>query len=75
VSFLTEEWQDFDGAQYELGRALGLFKDQTFQEVKHVFWTSNPVGDCLSDMLICMAEAGLLERDADEMRFRAKSSS
>jgi hypothetical protein len=28
------QWTDVDGAQYELGRTLGLFTDRTFQQAK-----------------------------------------
>jgi len=55
------DWTDVDGAQYVLGRALGLFADQTFVQVKWVFWANNPLGQALYDMLHDLVKAGVLE--------------
>lgn len=56
-----EEWTDLDVAQYELGRTLGWFAGQSFRDVKHVFWTDNPVGTALYEVLQVLTEAGMLE--------------
>ncbi|MDG4824389.1 hypothetical protein O7635_21265 [Asanoa sp. WMMD1127] len=66
------DWTDIDGAQYQLGRVVGLFADQSFGDVKWVFWTDNPLGQALHDMLFNLTQAGVLDhRDDDgELQFR-----
>ena len=57
-------WQDWDGAEYELGIALGLFdreKHPFSTSAKHVFWTDNPVGNALHACLEQLVVAGVLE--------------
>ncbi|MEU4474074.1 hypothetical protein [Micromonospora sp. NPDC023888] len=69
------EWTDVDSAQYELGRTLGLFTDRTFMQVKWVFWSDNPVGAALVDMLHALVKAGVLEhRDEPDHQFRWKTA-
>ncbi|MCG5441134.1 hypothetical protein NIE79_000068 [Micromonospora sp. NIE79] len=69
------EWTDVDGAQYELGRAVGLFTDQMFLQVKWVFWSDNPLGQALWDMLHELVKAGVLEyRDEPDHQFRWKTA-
>jgi hypothetical protein len=69
------EWTDVDSAQYELGRRIGLFTDRAFQQVKWVFWTENPLGRALWDMLHSLVNAGVLEyRDEPDHQFRWKSA-
>jgi hypothetical protein len=55
-------WTDWDGAAFALGRALGLFPDRHFREVKYIFWNSNALGDGLHDALLALAAAGVLDR-------------
>ena len=71
-----KDWTDFDGAAYELGVALSIFKD--FREEggmwldhapKWVFWTNNPLGNSLCEMLEEMVSVGILEKN-DESQFR-----
>ncbi|SCE95058.1 hypothetical protein [Micromonospora chokoriensis] len=50
------EWTDVDGAQYESGRSMGLFTDRTFLQAKWVFWSSDPLGQALFDMLHTLDE-------------------
>jgi len=71
------EWHDWDGAEYELGIALGLFdpeKHPFATKAKHVFWTNNPVGNALHSCLESLVEAGILEGKKDGgdayMKFR-----
>jgi hypothetical protein len=65
------EWQDVDVAQYTVGRAIGLFAGQDFRQVKYVFWTENPLGTGLWEMLGAMVKAGILEcRDEPDMQYR-----
>jgi hypothetical protein len=56
------EWQDWDGAAFELGVALGLFKQDEWLQSKGVFWTDNPIGNALHDVLLTLTRAGILER-------------
>ncbi|GIF78619.1 hypothetical protein Asi02nite_81370 [Asanoa siamensis] len=69
------EWTDVDGAQYELGRTVGLFADRTFFQVKWVFWSNNPLGQALCDMLHALVKAGVLDyRDEPDNQFRWKTA-
>ncbi|MGN9810170.1 hypothetical protein ACTMSW_12525 [Micromonospora sp. BQ11] len=69
------EWTDVDGAQYVLGRSLGLFSDRSFQQVKWVFWSNDPLGQALWDMLHALVEAGVLEyRDEPDHQFRWRTA-
>ncbi|TYC24310.1 hypothetical protein [Micromonospora sp. MP36] len=64
---------DVDYAQFYLGRAIGLFADRSFLQAKSVFWTENPLGDALYQMLRALVMAGVLEcRDEPELQFRWK---
>lgn len=47
---------------------LGLFPDAPFMSsVKYVFWSSNPLGDALDDVLQRLVDVGVLEfRDDDD---------
>lgn len=56
------DWTDWDLASYQLGRCLGLFEGQSFEtDVKHVFWSANPLGEHLLMVLSLLARAGVLE--------------
>ncbi len=68
-----DEWTDIDVAQFELGRVLGLFeKQQSFQDLKSVFWSNNPTGDILVRTLSYLVSQGLLEsRDEPDLQYRA----
>ena len=61
------DWTDHDGAQYELGQALGMFPPEaTFQtDLKWVFWSDNAIGNFLTDGLTVLQHLGLLEFDED----------
>jgi len=57
------DWTDWDVAAFNLGRAVGLFAfPEEFGRVKSVFWTDNPIGNALHEILLTMAAAGVLER-------------
>ncbi|MFJ4336590.1 hypothetical protein [Streptomyces sp. NPDC088915] len=57
------EWNDWDGAAFEVGRSLGIFSEaEKFTQVKRVFWTDNPLGNALHEVLLQLAAAGVLER-------------
>ncbi|BBH69506.1 hypothetical protein ACTI_61910 [Actinoplanes sp. OR16] len=69
------QWTDAEGAQFLLGQVLGLFAGRTFAEVRHVFWTDNPLGNELRGMLLALVRAGVLEwreGPANQFRWRAQ---
>ena len=71
LSEALADWTDWDGAAFELGRALGLFEGQTFQGAKGVFWSDNPLGNGLHDGLQALVAAGVLEhRDEPDDQYR-----
>ncbi|WP_432016572.1 hypothetical protein [Streptomyces hydrogenans] len=56
-------WTDWDGAAFVAGRSLGIFEESvTFTQVKPVFWTDNPLGNALHEVLLQLVAAGVLER-------------
>ncbi|MFI2736622.1 hypothetical protein [Streptomyces sp. NPDC018711] len=56
-------WTDWDGAAFVVGRSLGIFEESvTFTQVKSVFWTDNPLGNALHEVLLQLVAAGVLER-------------
>ncbi|MZD03716.1 hypothetical protein GTW43_01260 [Streptomyces sp. SID5785] len=56
-------WTDWDGAAFVVGRSLGIFAESvTFTQVKSVFWTDNPLGNALHEVLLQLVAAGVLER-------------
>lgn len=58
-----DDWNYWDGAAYEVGRSLGIFgESETFLQVKGVFWTDNPMGNALHEILLQLVSAGVLER-------------
>ncbi len=64
-------WTDWDWAAYRLGRAIGLFGDQTFFQVKGVFWTDSALGDGLHAALGALVDAGVLDqRGEPDLQYR-----
>ncbi|NUR93246.1 MAG: hypothetical protein HOY71_55000 [Nonomuraea sp.] len=56
-------WTDWDGAAFVVGRSLGIFAESvSFTQVKSVFWTDNPLGKALHEVLLQLVAAGVLER-------------
>lgn len=71
LSELLRDWKDFDEAAHALGVVLGVFPaGSKMNEFKGVFWTANPLGTALGDVLDALAAAGFLEADPDEPRYR-----
>jgi hypothetical protein len=65
------EWRDWDSASFELGVVLGLFEDGDWPKHKGTVWSANPVGEALSDMLLALTRAGVLERrEEPDVAFR-----
>ena len=57
------EWTDWDGAAFLLAQNIGLIPpDVRFNlKAKHVFWSDNPIGNALHNMLRELVAAGVLE--------------
>jgi hypothetical protein len=66
------EWRDQDYIEFHLAILLGILdSDVSFLKAKHLFWTANPVGDALGDVIVRLVKAGVLEEDpSDYTRFR-----
>lgn len=67
MSSLKDElgvWTDVDRAGFSLARCLGLMGpgSRFEREAKYVFWSDNPVGNLLYEMLESLVEAGVLKR-------------
>lgn len=57
------DWTDWDGAAFLVGRVLGVFASTVaFTQVEYVFWTDNPSGNALHEVLTDLTAAGVLER-------------
>ncbi|MER5888072.1 hypothetical protein ABT160_29995 [Streptomyces sp. NPDC001941] len=57
------EWTDWDAAAFAVGLSLGIFEESvTITQVKSVFWTDNPLGNALHEVLLQLVQAGVLER-------------
>jgi hypothetical protein len=68
-----EDWTDWDIAMFSLAQCLGLMsKTVRFNlEAKHVFWTDNPVGKMLYDMLQKLVDTDiLLARDEPDKQYK-----
>lgn len=74
LSATMREWTDWDVAGFYLGVSLGIWSASSqvwFREAKGIMWTSGPLGELLSNTLIGLAEAGVLEkRDEPDDQFR-----
>jgi hypothetical protein len=66
------DWTDWDCAAFLVGRALAIFPASAkFLQVKGMFWTENPLGDALHEVLALLSAAGVLERrDVPDEQFR-----
>ncbi len=69
---MLTDWTDADVAQFHLARCLGVMGPDVaaMASAKHVFWSANPVGDTLYQMLDHLLRIGVLEHDAEESRYR-----
>jgi hypothetical protein len=66
------DWTDWDCAGYAVGVTLGIFTgDEERQSVKWIFWSANPLGEELANVLDALVRAGILEhRDEPEQQYR-----
>jgi hypothetical protein len=62
------DWLDFDGAEFELAKYLGVMPDVPWHPVthKHLFWTNNLFGNGLYAMLEALVKMGALEMNEDQ---------
>jgi predicted RNase H-like nuclease len=69
-----QDWVDIDVAQFHLARCLGVLGPDisTMASAKWVFWSNNPTGNLLFQMLRDMAGAGFLEINEEEFKIRWK---
>lgn len=69
---LLEDWTDADVAAFHLARCLGVMGPDVpaMASAKHVFWSSNSVGDTLYQMLQLLVGTGVMEHDEEESRYR-----
>lgn len=67
-----EDWTDFDVAGLYLGRCLGVFGSnvEDLRDIKHIFWSAHPVGESLGRFLDQLVSVGVLEHDAEHIRYR-----
>lgn len=78
---LLVEWTDFDYAAFQVGVVFGLWppegEDQASFRLKnkHVFWTNNPLGNALHQILNSLVKCGILERrDEPDLQYRWKGA-
>jgi hypothetical protein len=63
------DWTDVDVAQHALAQCLGLMASDLpplGRATRHVYWTENPVGRALHDMLEALRGASVLEAHPDD---------
>jgi hypothetical protein len=65
-------WTDFDVAGLYAGRCLGIFSSDItlITQIKHVFWSSHPIGEAIIGFLHHLVKANVLEYDENNLRFR-----
>ena len=68
-----KEWTDFDVALYGLGVVIGIFEKDTWfdNNQKWIFWSNNPLGNTLHEILGKLVSTGILEEN-DYGQFRWK---
>ena len=71
------DWMDHDCAQHILAVHLGIFPEDppddewaVFRENKWIYWTDNPLGNLLYEMLNGMVEIGCLECNEEDLLYR-----
>jgi len=67
------DWVDSDVAAYHLASTFGIVPPWTGSwdnDLKHIFWSANPLGDLAYEVLRKLAEQGVLEFDRYQMTYR-----
>jgi hypothetical protein len=72
------EWTDFDGAEFEVAKCLGMFSPAATWgseglDHKYLFWSANPIGDRLYEILARLVAMSVLEIN-DDRQFRWNQS-
>ena len=68
-----KDWTDCDVAEHGLAISLGLMDDSVSfsSNAKHVYWTTNAIGDNLHEALNLFVKAGFIERrEEPDIQFR-----
>ena len=69
------DWTDWDGAQFALAVTLGIVEDghESWIANKGIFWSANPEGDRLYQLLQDLVKMGFLEKhDEPDDQYRWK---
>jgi hypothetical protein len=66
------DWIDFDASAHALAQCLGIMPlQQKMIEEKWVYWSENPLGTMLYDMLERLVELGALDKRAEpDLQYR-----
>jgi hypothetical protein len=70
------DWTDFDGAEFEVARCLGIMDPAASWSPtlhKYLFWSNNPVGNGLHEILECLVAMGAIKTNED-CQYRWNSS-
>lgn len=63
------DWIDVDQAQHAVAVSLGIVPKSVFP--KAIYWSNNPIGNALYEILQSLTTAGILERrDEPDIQFR-----
>lgn len=72
---LLADWTDFDSAGHAVAVCFGMMPAEwewVLRNAKWIFWTSNPIGNLLHDVLEDLVEQKVLEKnDDDQYRYNA----
>ena len=63
---LLADWTDFDCAEHAVAACLGLMPAESVHGAKWVFWTDNPIGKMLHNVLEGLVQQNVLEKNEDE---------
>jgi hypothetical protein len=70
-----DTWSDFDLVMHSCAASLGLFANDACQpssvlDVKSVYGTANPIGECLHEIVMTLTKIGALEHDELNEKWR-----
>ncbi|MBU0728684.1 MAG: hypothetical protein KKE17_10590 [Proteobacteria bacterium] len=67
------DWTDWDQAELAIAKSLNILSpdSEMTPDTKGIFWSTNPLGNFLADVLEQMSEIGILEfREKPDLQFR-----
>lgn len=78
LNHVLKEWTEIDVSAFHIAVALGIFPHSSdekeiynFGGKKHIFWTNNPLGNLLFDLLENLVALNILEKkDIDDGFYR-----